>query len=179
MNEQTLYDQLVSNSKIGNCSALLKGVLLFLWTFLSFQEYPLVKLLNEGLFSWRRSLRKLTEGHFTQWRTRKRFFRNKWIYTDFLWIFLENKRISAKGVRDFGIETPLKINSLKHRVFSFSVNRFHPRNVMPGLQNLLFVLFSNVADQKFYEGLFLMEKILGKISSVFILIHEVFSFSVD
>ena len=41
------------------------------------------------------------EGHFTHWEKRTRFFQNKRIYTDLWWIFLENKRIFAKGVRDF------------------------------------------------------------------------------
>ena len=35
------------------------------------------------------------EGHFTHWKEGTRFFQNKRIYTDFLWIFLENKRIFA------------------------------------------------------------------------------------
>ena len=42
-----------------------------------------------------------TEGHFTHSKKRTRFFQNKRIYTDFRWIFHENKRIFAKGVRDF------------------------------------------------------------------------------
>ena len=42
-----------------------------------------------------------SEGHFTHWEKRTTFFQNKRIYTDFCWIFLENKRIFAKGVRDF------------------------------------------------------------------------------
>ena len=42
-----------------------------------------------------------SEGQFTPSKKRTRFFQNKRIFTDFLWIFLANKRIFAKGVRDF------------------------------------------------------------------------------
>ena len=42
---------------------------------------------------------------------RRRFFLNKRILTDFSWILLENKRIFAKGVRDFWSEMPLGVSS--------------------------------------------------------------------
>ena len=43
----------------------------------------------------------LTRGAFHSSEKRTRFFVNKRILTDFSWIFLENKGIFAKGVRDF------------------------------------------------------------------------------
>ena len=42
-----------------------------------------------------------TRGAFHSFEKRTRFFLNKRILTDFSWIFLKNKRIFAKGVRDF------------------------------------------------------------------------------
>ena len=48
-----------------------------------------------------------SEGHFTLSKKCTRFFHNKRILTDFWWIFLENKRIFAKGVRDLlGVKCP-------------------------------------------------------------------------
>ena len=47
------------------------------------------------------------EGHFTRLKKRKRFLQDKRIFTDFGLIFLENKRIFAKSVRDFlGVKRP-------------------------------------------------------------------------
>ena len=47
------------------------------------------------------------EGNFTVSKKRTRFFLNKRILTEFWWIFLENKRIFGKGVRDFlGVKCP-------------------------------------------------------------------------
>ena len=43
----------------------------------------------------------LDRGAFHSFEKRTRFFLNKRILTDFSWIFLKNKRIFAKGVRDF------------------------------------------------------------------------------
>ena len=43
----------------------------------------------------------LKRGAFHSFEKRTRFFLNKRILTDFSWIFLKNKRIFAKGVRDF------------------------------------------------------------------------------
>ena len=40
-------------------------------------------------------------GVFHSFEKRTRFFLNKRILADFSWIFLKNKRIFAKGVRDF------------------------------------------------------------------------------
>ena len=58
------------------------------------------------------------EGHFTLSKKRTRFFHNKRILTDFWWIFLENKRIFAKGVRDFlGVKCPSVNLPFYRRIF--------------------------------------------------------------
>ena len=59
-----------------------------------------------GNFFWMDKVAKC-EGHFTLSTKSTRFFQNKRILTDFWWIFLENKSIFAKGVRDFlGVKCP-------------------------------------------------------------------------
>ena len=53
------------------------------------------------------------EGHFTHWKKRARVFQHKRIYTDFGWIFLENKRILTKVYEIFGSEMPLGFSNVQ------------------------------------------------------------------
>ena len=70
------------------------------------------------------------EGHFTHAKKRTTFFQNKRIFTDFWWIFLENKRSFAKSVRDFlGVNCPSVYFCTARKFFKIRKKKYSQKGV--------------------------------------------------
>ena len=91
------------------------------------------------------------EGHFTHAKKRTRFFQNKRIFTDFWWIFLENKRRFAKSVRDFlGVNCPSVYFCTARKFFKIRKKKYSQKGVR--------VFFRTRGFSRIFEGFFLKTK---------------------